>query len=81
LIRTTELLESFRAISGAALLQGYDEGCDGALPPVDHGLLALFTLEKAAYEVRYEAANRPDWLTVPLNGLAQLAGRVLGGVQ
>ena len=34
--------------------------------------LALFTLEKAAYEVTYEARNRPDWLSVPLRGLAAL---------
>lgn len=40
-------------------------------------LLDLFTLEKAAYEVCYEAANRPTWLAVPLRGLAQLADRLL----
>ncbi|MEJ1224434.1 MULTISPECIES: maltose alpha-D-glucosyltransferase [Pseudomonas] len=31
--------------------------------------LALFGLEKAAYEVAYEAENRPAWLPVPLHGL------------
>jgi maltose alpha-D-glucosyltransferase/alpha-amylase len=31
--------------------------------------LALFGLEKAAYEVVYEAENRPTWLPVPLRGL------------
>ncbi|SDT91713.1 maltose alpha-D-glucosyltransferase [Pseudomonas yamanorum] len=31
--------------------------------------LALFSLEKAAYEVAYEAENRPSWLPVPLQGL------------
>jgi len=31
--------------------------------------LALFGLEKAAYEVAYEAENRPTWLPVPLHGL------------
>ncbi|MFI7800674.1 trehalose synthase/amylase TreS [Pseudomonas sp. DD1] len=31
--------------------------------------LALFSLEKAAYEVAYEAENRPTWLAVPLRGL------------
>jgi maltose alpha-D-glucosyltransferase/alpha-amylase len=31
--------------------------------------LALFGLEKAAYEVVYEAENRPTWLPVPLHGL------------
>jgi maltose alpha-D-glucosyltransferase/alpha-amylase len=37
------------------------EGADAAL--------ALFGLEKAAYEVAYEAENRPTWLPVPLHGL------------
>jgi len=38
-------------------------------------------LEKAAYEVVYEANNRPDWLDIPVRGfvsaaasLARLAG-------
>jgi len=39
-------------------------------------LLDLFTLEKAAYEVCYEAANRPAWIGVPLRGLATLADRL-----
>ncbi|MBS7420813.1 maltose alpha-D-glucosyltransferase [Pseudomonas syringae] len=34
--------------------------------------LELFTLEKAAYEVIYEAENRPAWLAVPLQGLRGL---------
>ena len=35
-------------------------------------LLDLFLLEKALYEVVYEATNRPRWLEVPLSGLARL---------
>jgi maltose alpha-D-glucosyltransferase / alpha-amylase len=35
-------------------------------------LLELFLLEKALYEVCYEAANRPGWLRIPLNGVAGL---------
>ncbi|WP_397448304.1 maltose alpha-D-glucosyltransferase [Pseudomonas sp. NA-150] len=34
--------------------------------------LELFTLEKTAYEVVYEARNRPNWLAVPLQGLRGL---------
>ncbi|WP_122723593.1 maltose alpha-D-glucosyltransferase [Pseudomonas viridiflava] len=34
--------------------------------------LELFTLEKTAYEVIYEAENRPTWLAVPLQGLRGL---------
>jgi maltose alpha-D-glucosyltransferase/alpha-amylase len=37
-------------------------------------LLELFELEKALYELRYEIDNRPDWVDVPLAGIAALAG-------
>jgi len=36
-------------------------------------LLDLFELEKALYELRYEMDNRPDWVGVPLAGIAALA--------
>ena len=42
-------------------------------------LLDLFLLEKAAYEIRYEAANRPAWLPIPLRGLHAIAHRLLQG--
>ena len=32
----------------------------------------LFLIEKAAYEIVYEAANRPAWIDVPLHGLARI---------
>lgn len=35
-------------------------------------LLNFFLLEKALYEVNYEAANRPDWIAIPLNGVMSL---------
>jgi maltose alpha-D-glucosyltransferase/alpha-amylase len=38
-------------------------------PEGEDAALALFGLEKAAYEVAYEAENRPGWLPVPLHGL------------
>jgi maltose alpha-D-glucosyltransferase/alpha-amylase len=40
-------------------------------------LLDFFLIEKAAYELGYEAANRPAWLPIPLNGLLRIAQRVL----
>jgi len=38
------------------------------------GLLALFELEKALYEIRYELGNRPGWVSIPLQGALALAG-------
>ena len=46
---------------------------------VETKLLDLFLLEKAAYEVAYETANRPTWIEVPLRGLARLADQLLEG--
>jgi len=40
-------------------------------------LLDLFLLEKAAYEICYETANRPDWLGIPVDGLARIAARII----
>ncbi|WP_407316371.1 maltose alpha-D-glucosyltransferase [Pseudomonas sp. nanlin1] len=40
------------------------ESADG-----ERAALELFSLEKAAYEIAYEAENRPSWLAVPLQGL------------
>ena len=35
-------------------------------------LLAIFELEKAVYELRYELDNRPDWVAIPVAGILRL---------
>jgi len=61
-----------------AFLDAYRAGVTG-LPGLDNmDLLAFFMLEKAAYELVYEASNRPTWVTIPLHGLHRLMGRILG---
>jgi maltokinase len=35
-------------------------------------MLSIFELEKAIYELRYELDNRPDWLPIPVAGIARL---------
>jgi maltose alpha-D-glucosyltransferase/alpha-amylase len=40
--------------------------------------LAVFELDRALYEVRYELDNRPAWLGIPLRGLARLLTRERG---
>ena len=39
------------------------------------GLLDLFLLQKAFYEIGYEAANRPNWLPIPVCGVLDLLER------
>jgi len=51
----------------AALLAGY-----GGIQQGDRALLDAFELEKACYEIRYEANNRPDWVWLPLGALERL---------
>ncbi|HTT05300.1 MAG TPA: maltose alpha-D-glucosyltransferase [Steroidobacteraceae bacterium] len=79
--RKQAVIERFHHVSEDAFLAAYLQ----ASRPLPHDwssaedwqrLLDLFLLEKAAYEVCYEAANRPTWLSVPLQGLAALAERL-----
>jgi maltose alpha-D-glucosyltransferase/alpha-amylase len=59
-----------------AFLDAYEAHAAGiASHPADRAsaaqLVALFTLEKALYELRYELANRPDWVAIPLGAILQ----------
>jgi trehalose synthase-fused probable maltokinase len=58
------------------VLDGYLEAVDPQLLPptrdeVDQ-LLAIYELEKAVYELNYELNNRPDWVEIPVAGIARL---------
>jgi maltose alpha-D-glucosyltransferase/alpha-amylase len=61
-------LSAYNAVERAASPRWLDQ---------ETGLLDLFLLEKSAYEICYEAANRPGWLAIPLRGFAEIAARVL----
>ncbi|MGN6651931.1 maltose alpha-D-glucosyltransferase [Trinickia sp.] len=81
--RKRALFDRFREAGQQSFLDGYREAIGHAVRPIvspeaEGVLLDLFLVEKAAYEVRYEAANRPTWLGLPLRGLAALAARLLG---
>jgi maltose alpha-D-glucosyltransferase/alpha-amylase len=58
-------------------MSAYGAAMGGRRDPANRALLDLFLIEKAAYEIGYEAANRPTWLRVPLAGLSRLMRRVL----
>lgn len=65
-------LDSFVERATQCFLGGYHEAFPVRDEIREQNLLRLFLIEKAAYEVAYEAANRPTWIDVPLHGLAQL---------
>jgi trehalose synthase-fused probable maltokinase len=78
----SELLHGAGAPAGwedevrAAYLDGYLHETDTSLLPPGRAaverLLAVFELEKAVYELRYELDNRPDWVKIPVAGIARL---------
>ena len=76
LLRDVEPPEGWADACREAFLDGYLAASDERLlPPSRAGfdrLLALFELEKLAYELRYEARNRPDWASIPLVGLLRM---------
>jgi maltose alpha-D-glucosyltransferase/alpha-amylase len=37
-------------------------------------MLDVFEIDKALYEIGYEQRNRPDWIQIPLHGLARILG-------
>jgi maltose alpha-D-glucosyltransferase / alpha-amylase len=56
-------IASYDALAAPATLYGSDL--------TGSGLLGLFELEKALYELRYELSNRPAWAGIPLQGILQ----------
>jgi trehalose synthase-fused probable maltokinase len=63
---TRQMQSSFLAAYAAEI-----EGCisfPGDLVQAD-AVLELCIIEKALYEVLYEIANRPDWISIPIAGL------------
>jgi maltose alpha-D-glucosyltransferase / alpha-amylase len=73
-------LDDWRERSVAAVLAAYREFMtDARLWPAQAGdadrLLDFFLLEKVCYELEYEMAHRPDWLRVPLAGVASTLTR------
>ena len=76
--KTLDLLSEYRhgQINRRAFLDGYRHALAGShrqfVPEDDEGFaraLAAWELDKALYEVAYEARNRPNWLDLPLRSL------------
>jgi maltose alpha-D-glucosyltransferase/alpha-amylase len=71
------LLEHWRDETRDAFLAAYTDAmrsCPAYPPDPDEArrLVALATLEKLLYEVRYELQNRPDWLALPWRDLNRM---------
>jgi maltose alpha-D-glucosyltransferase/alpha-amylase len=75
--RAAAALAQWRRDTSDAFIAGYKGAIDGAVsyPRSEETftrLVAAFTLEKALYELRYELANRPDWVDIPLGAILDL---------
>jgi trehalose synthase-fused probable maltokinase len=75
LLRGIEPPPGWEARARGEFLNGYRSTVDPALipsgPAMDK-LLAVFELEKAVYELRYELNHRPDWLQIPVAGIMRM---------
>jgi maltokinase len=76
--RSVEPPEGWEERARDAFLGGYVSEVDPNLIPSGSSfdrLLAVFELEKAVYELRYELDNRPDWVRIPVAGVLRLLER------
>ncbi|MBT9370938.1 maltose alpha-D-glucosyltransferase [Rhizobium sp. CSW-27] len=77
----TALIRRFTEQAEQAFLNGYLAAVDQSEalavdPERRRRMLDLYLLEKAAYEIGYEARNRPKWLPIPLGGFAAIVDRL-----
>lgn len=77
--QTSETVESaaestWAASAQEAFLDGYYKA--SGFDPRSHPLLQVLVLDKALYEVAYEARNRPDWLPIPLAQIVDLTAQL-----
>jgi len=72
-----EALREWYELATGGFIDGYELGIGRASswprdPETRSSLIRIFQIEKALYELRYELANRPGWVQVPLDGLLEL---------
>jgi predicted trehalose synthase len=76
LLRGTPAPEGWEQQARKSFLDAYFAQVEPSLLPAGQAatnkLLAIFELEKAVYELRYELNNRPDWAPIPVAGIARL---------
>jgi maltokinase len=76
LLRGVPAPQGWEEQARSAFLEAYLGAVEPTLLPAGRPaiekLLAIFELEKAVYELRYELNNRPDWVPIPVAGIARL---------
>jgi maltokinase len=77
LLRDVEVSAGWEDECRSSFLETYYEHVDPRLLPIGgrpaaERLLAIFELEKAVYELKYELDNRPDWLSIPVQGVHRI---------
>jgi trehalose synthase-fused probable maltokinase len=75
-LRGIEVPEEWEGRAREEFRAGYYDTVDHSIVPpgrdATEKLLAIFELEKAVYELRYELNNRPDWAGIPVAGMLRL---------
>jgi maltokinase len=76
ILREEAAPEDFETQARERFLERYFAQVDPTLLPAGEAataiLLAIFELEKAIYELRYELNHRPDWVPIPVAGIVRL---------
>jgi trehalose synthase-fused probable maltokinase len=76
LLRGVPAPEGWEERARKAFLDAYFDAVEPTLLPAGQAaiskLLSIFELEKAVYELHYELNNRPDWVPIPVAGIARL---------
>ncbi len=82
ILRGVEPPADWETRARAEFLRGYRSTVDPTLVPTGSAmdkLLAVFELEKAVYELRYELNHRPDWLGIPVAGILRMLEEEMAG--
>jgi maltokinase len=76
LTRAVHVSDDWEERARERFLESYLDTVDATLLPAGEAgierLLAVYELEKAVYELRYELDNRPDWVRIPVAGIERL---------
>ena len=77
-LRLQSLALRWEGVMRDAFLAGWSQAVDPLLLPSKHSLsvlLDIWELDKAVYELAYEADHRPDWLPIPMHAIDRITSR------